>query len=82
MFDRRSSGTYADKGCVIKYHPDKNPSPDAEEKFKEIRFVGIAFRLDAAADAGRSKAYQILSDSVRVVFSLIYLALIMTILRF
>jgi DnaJ-class molecular chaperone len=21
---------------AIKYHPDKNPSPDAEEKFKEI----------------------------------------------
>ncbi|CCM06192.1 uncharacterized protein FIBRA_08434 [Fibroporia radiculosa] len=25
---------------AIKFHPDKNPSPDAEEKFKDIRDVG------------------------------------------
>jgi hypothetical protein len=23
----------------VQYHPDKNPAPDAEEKFKEIRCV-------------------------------------------
>jgi hypothetical protein len=26
------------------YHPDKNPSPEAEEKFKEIRYV-VTFPL-------------------------------------
>ena len=25
--------------ALVQYHPDKNPAPDAEEKFKEIRYV-------------------------------------------
>jgi len=28
---------------LVQYHPDKNPAPDAEEKFKEIRYVSNDF---------------------------------------
>jgi hypothetical protein len=24
---------------LVQYHPDKNPAPDAEEKFKDIRYI-------------------------------------------
>lgn len=61
------------------YHPDKNPSVDAEEKFKEIRYGGFLLvrQVHLSLTSQRcgcctflySKAYQVLSDPVCASFS-------------
>lgn len=38
--------------CSLKYHPDKNPSPEASEKFAEI-----ANAYDVLSDTGKRKTY-------------------------
>ena len=38
--------------CSLKYHPDKNPSPEAAEKFAEI-----ANAYDVLSDEDKRKTY-------------------------
>ncbi|PPQ69778.1 hypothetical protein CVT25_009762 [Psilocybe cyanescens] len=58
---------------AMKYHPDKNPSADAEEKFKEIRYEALyrtaPIDIDHIVLSILSKAYQVLSDpNLRAVY--------------
>jgi len=60
---------------IFQYHPDKNPSVDAEEKFKEIRsapmFLNVLWHFQISILF--SKAYQVLSDPVRRPFWSVYM---------